>query len=268
MAGTKCRAPNPDLVDRWIAAGYGQGDGAGYKPFMYVRDVPSTGTSSMVKSRLTGRTHHYLSRQEFKVHLEAEYSRSTRDIREQYALLPLAETQQIAADLGVRHPTYPATKTPTVMTTDLLLTLDRPNGDQLLAISVKLTKDLTPRNLEKLLIEKVYWNNRGVKWVLITEKEISTHRVNNLCFFELSLSDDCRLRSLITPEDFSRRFEENCSRQLSFNAIMTKSIREMGIDVHTGHTLLGQAVWRHQSLLDIERNTLRHRGNVLLREVA
>ena len=53
MAGTKCRAPNPDLVDRWIAAGYGQGDGAGYKPFMYVRDVPSTGTSSMVKSRLT-----------------------------------------------------------------------------------------------------------------------------------------------------------------------------------------------------------------------
>lgn len=60
----------------------------------------------------------------------------------------------------------------------------------------------------QLLIEKVYWNNRGVKWVLITEKEISTHRVNNLCFFELSLSDDCRLRSLITPEDFSRRFEE------------------------------------------------------------
>ena len=41
-----------------------------------------------------------------------------------------------------------------------------------------------------------------------------------------------------------------------------------GIDVHTGHTLLGQAVWRHQSRLDIERNTLRHRGNVLLREVA
>ncbi|WP_430624358.1 TnsA endonuclease N-terminal domain-containing protein [Pseudomonas avellanae] len=124
----------------------------------------------MVKSRVTGRTHHYLSRQEFKVHLEAEYSRSTKNIREQYPLLPLAETQQIAADLGVRHPTYPTTRTPTVMTTDLLLTLDWQDGDQLLAISVKLTKDLTHRNLEKLLIERIYWNNRGVKWVLITEK--------------------------------------------------------------------------------------------------
>jgi len=268
MAGTKCRSPNPDLVDRWIAAGYGQGDGACYKPFMYVRDVPSIGTSSMVKSRVTGRTHHYLSRQEFKVHLEAEYSRYTKNIREQYALLPLAETQQIASDLGVRHPTYPTTKTPTVMTTDLLLTLDRPSGEQLLAISVKLAKDLTPRNLEKLLIEKVYWNQRGVKWVLITEKEISTHRVNNLCFFELSLADDCVLSSPITPEVFSRRFEANCRQGLSFNAIMAKSTRELDLDVHTGHALLGQAVWSHQSRLDIEKDTLTHRGSVFLKEGA
>lgn len=268
MAGTKCRTPDPGLVDRWIAAGYGQGDGAGYKPFMYVRDVPSTGTSSMVKSRVTGRTHHYLSRQEFKVHLEAEYSRCTKNIREQYALLPVAETQEIASELGVRHPIYPTTKTPTVMTTDLLITLAGPDGDQLLAISVKLTKDLTPRNLEKLLIEKVYWSRRGVEWLLITEKEISSHRINNLSFFELSLVDDCMSSSTVTPEDFSKQFEENWNRELSFNMIMAKATNEVGVDVHTGHTLLGRAVWNHQSRLDIERSTLTHRSGVYLKECA
>jgi hypothetical protein len=222
----------------------------------------------MVRSRVTGRTHHYLSRQEFKVHLEAEYSRRTKNIREQYALLPVEETQEIAAGLGVKHPIYPTTRTPTVMTTDLLLTLGRSAGEQLLAISVKLTKDLTPRNLEKLLIEKVYWRRRGVEWLLITEKEISNHRINNLSFFELSLADDCRFSSPVAPEEFSKQFEVNWKRELSFNMIMTKATNEVGVDVHTGHTLLGQAVWNHQTRLDIERNTLTHRSGVCLKDGA
>jgi len=85
---------------------------------MYVRDVPSEGTSSMVQSRITGRNHAYLSDHEFKVHLIAEYGRSTLDIREQFALLPWDETQSIASQIGIRHPIFPGTSTPTVLTTD------------------------------------------------------------------------------------------------------------------------------------------------------
>ena len=51
MAGTKNRRPTVKTVLRWIQAGYGQGEGEAFKPFMYVRDVPSEGTSSMVSSR-------------------------------------------------------------------------------------------------------------------------------------------------------------------------------------------------------------------------
>ncbi|MBV8666065.1 MAG: hypothetical protein JO269_06215 [Burkholderiaceae bacterium] len=84
MAGTKARKPSLEIVWKWIKAGFGQGEGLTYKPFMYVRDVPSIGASRMVKSWTTGRNHHYLSRQEYKVHLLAEYSRWILDIREQF----------------------------------------------------------------------------------------------------------------------------------------------------------------------------------------
>ncbi|WP_195759004.1 TnsA endonuclease N-terminal domain-containing protein [Pseudomonas syringae] len=220
----------------------------------------------MVKSRLTGRTHHYLSRQEFKVHLHAEYATCTKDIREQFALLPWQETFEIASELGVHHPSYPRTATPLVMTTDLVLTLSTPSGEQLLAISVKLAKDLTPRTYEKLLIEKQYWNRRGIKWLLATEDSISEIRTKNLAFFETSLSDERALTAPVAPEYFSQRFVDNHSPELSFLEIMISTTRELGIDIPTGHALLGMAVWNHQSLLSIDEAVLTHRGRVFLME--
>jgi len=265
MAGSKSRRPSPTLVHKWIKAGFGQGEGKDYKPFMYVRDVPSVGTSSMVQSRITGRRHDYLSDHEFKVHLLAEYGLSTLDIREQFALLPWEETQAIAAQLGIRHPIIPGTSTPTVMTTDLLLTLKRSDGTELVAVSAKLNKDLTPDNLEKLLLERLYWNRRGIRWILATENNVHATRASNLKFFEMALKDDRGVRSGIAPADFSLKFEENWSPELSFNHVMSKTIDSMGVDVHTGHALLGTAVWNRVSRIDVDSAKLTHRGTLALR---
>lgn len=264
MAASKSRRPTPSIAQRWITAGYGQGEGKDYKPFMYVRDVPSLGTSSMVKSRITGRNHAYLSNHEFKVHLLAEYCRSTLDIREQFALLPWSETQSLALQLGIRHPTYPGTSTPTVLTTDLLLTLKRPDGKELVAISAKLKKDLTKRNLEKLLLERVYWNRRGIRWILVTEDNVSEVLTSNLKFFEAALNDDRARTSSILPGAFSRTFEANWEPALSFGSIMNLAVAAEGVDVHTGHALLGMAIWNRASRVDITTNKLTHRGTVLL----
>lgn len=264
MAGSKARRPTPTLVRKWIKAGFGQGEGKDYKPFMYVRDVPSMGTSSMVRSRITGRKHDYLSDHEFKVHLLAEYGRSTLDIREQFALLPWEETQAIAAKLGIQHPIIPGTSTPTVMTTDLLLTLKRSDGTELVAVSAKLNKDLTASNLQKLLLERLYWNRRGIRWILATEDNVHATRASNLKFFEMALNDDRAGKAGIAPADFSRRFEANWSPELSFNQVMGKTISSMGVDVHTGHALLGTAVWNRASRIDIDTNKLTHRGTFVL----
>ena len=264
MAGTKSRRPSVRIVESWIKAGFGQGEGATYKPFMYVRDVPSSGNSNTVRSWATGRTQHYLSRQEFKVHLLAEYTPYILDIREQFALLPWDETQSIASRTGLKHPRYPGTATPTVVTTDLLLSMRRPDGVDLIAISVKLKKDLTPRALEKLLIERLYWNRRGIRWILATEDNIPNTRAENLQFFEMALNDDRASQSGIDPAHFSRQFEGNHTPSLRFNDILKKTSLDLGIDVQTGHALLGTAVWKRSSRIDIDAMLLDHRAPVVL----
>lgn len=264
MAGSKSRRPSPTLVNSWIKAGFGQGEGKNYKPFVHVRDVPSRGTSNVVRSRMTGRIHEYLSNHEFRVHLLAEYGRTTLDIRERFALLPWDETQTIAARLGIQHPMIPGTRTPIVMTTDLLLSLKRPNGLELLAVSATLKEDFTARNLEKLLLERLYWNRRGVRWILATEENVPAARASNLIFFQTALNDDRAAKSGIAPADFSLNFEKHWSPTTSFNDVMNKTINSMGVDVHTGHALLGMAVWTRVSRINIDTDKLTHRGTFTL----
>jgi len=264
MAGTKTRRPTKKIVEGWIRSGFGQGDGPTYKPFMFVRDIPSPGLSNTVKSLLTGRIHHYVTRQEYKVHLLAEYSPSIINIRERFALLPWDETQAIARKLGFRHPTYPGTTTPIVLTTDLLLTKKHSDGMEQIAVSAAFTKHLNARTLEKLLIERLYWNRRGISWLLVTEKNMPELRAANLQFFELARNDDRARKSEISPALFSKRFEENHSQDLCFSEILEKTCRDLGIDVQTGHSLLGIAVWRRMSHIDIDAVALRHRAPVAL----
>ncbi|WP_373714994.1 TnsA endonuclease N-terminal domain-containing protein [Roseateles sp.] len=263
MAGTKNRRPTVKTVLRWIQAGYGQGEGEAFKPFMYVRDVPSEGTSSMVSSRVTGRTHHYLSSGEFSVHLLAEYSRSIVDIREQYALLPWEETQEIAAKLGIRHPVIPGTKTPSVLTTDLLLSLKEPDGVRLVAVSFKPEQQLTARTLEKLLLERAYWNRRGITWLLVTDKNLPI-RAGNLRFFENAIRNQDALRSGIDPEAFSRRFEQEWKPDRPYIDILRQASNAFSVDSNVGHGLLGAAVWQRKSLLNIDHRLITHQSYITL----
>lgn len=264
MAGTKNRRPSVGTVLRWIQAGYGQGEGDRFKPFVFVRDVPSDGTSSMVHSHITGRTHHYLSSGEFSVHLLAEYSRSIIDIREQYALLPWYETQEIAAKLGIKHPVIPFTKTPSVLTTDLLLSFKESDGVRLIAISFKLEKDLTPRTLEKLLLERAYWNRRGITWQLVTDRNLPTIRAGNLRFFENSIRQRDALSSDADAEAFSRRFEQVWMPDRAFIDILREASNQLDVEANVGHGLLGVAVWQRKSRLNIDHAPITHKSHVTL----
>lgn len=268
MAGTKSRRPTTAIVERWIKQKFGQGDGKTYKPLMYVRDVPSEGASSMVHSHVTGRTHHYLSRLEFYVHLLAEHCRSILDIREQYALLPWAETQAIARKLGIKHPVVPGTATPTVLTTDLLLSLKRRDGVQLIAVSVKPTAELDARTYEKLLLERLYWNRRGVTWVLASAENIPMTRAVNLAFFENALRNDGAMRKGTKVAEFSKCFESHWRPDRLYIEILRRACADTEVETNLGHNLLGSAVWQHLSRLDLDQAALRHDGVVTLKEAA
>lgn len=164
-------------IQKRIKQGYGQGEGANYIPWIKVHQISSKGRSSRVLGWKTGRTHHLLSDLETKYFYVLDWSQITKDIREQYPLLPIEETIQISEELGIKHPSNNETGSPNVMTTDFLITI----SEGLRARTIKYAQDLESyRTIEKFEIERVYWQRRGVDWGIVTEREIPNTLIENI----------------------------------------------------------------------------------------
>ena len=174
-----------DDVARWKAQGLGLGEGAHYKPWIDVRCFSSRGRMSRRLGVTTGRVHHLFSDNESCFFLMADYAADVVDIREQFPLFPESATQRVASSLGVRHPSYPRSRTPIVMTTDFLLTrIDKAGKRSLVAFSIKSADDLRGRSrksvLTKLEIERRYWLVCGIPWYLFTNAEFDKTVIDNL----------------------------------------------------------------------------------------
>ncbi|MEW6540812.1 MAG: TnsA endonuclease N-terminal domain-containing protein [Bacillota bacterium] len=113
-----------------------------------------------------------MSQLELKYFYTLEWSPAVTDIREQYPL-PLDQTLEIAGRLQIKHPTDPKTKEAAVMTTDFVIDVCTAGGTELRARTVKMAKDLNSRRaLEKLEIERTWWQEQGMDWGIVTENEI------------------------------------------------------------------------------------------------
>lgn len=179
------------LVADRIRDGRGRGTGAGYRPWLDVRQK-GLDSNSWRPCGKNGRTYHLLSNIEFAVFAILDRLQHTKDIREQFPLLPLATTQSIAADLGRPHPRAcpfqdkGGPKVDIVMTTDLLVDMeDLPGFPANVAISVKRAGALedTPIKVANLLakaeIERRYWRERETPFILITDADLPAVTVEN-----------------------------------------------------------------------------------------
>ena len=193
----RSRKTNSVTINRRIQEGRGQGHGKNYKPWLTIQDVPSRGLSHRIEGWKTGRVHHLFSNLERDYFYLLDWSEMVVDIREQYPLLPLDETEQIARQIGVRHPVDPSTRHPIIMTTDFVV--DAQFSDQLRqqARTVKQSAALNkPRTLEKLEIERRYWQARDVDWGIVTEREIPSPFTDNVRL----LHGYQQIRDRIAPE--------------------------------------------------------------------
>jgi hypothetical protein len=161
-----------DKIALFHKEGRGRGRGADYKPWLTVQDVPSSGRTHRLRGLKTGRQHHLLSDVEWRLFLLFDWADTVEDIREQFPL-DRAVTRRIADEIGVRHPTDPATKTPVVMSTDLVIDVIRDGRVVTLARAVKPSSELAKlRILEKLEIERRCWVEQGIEWGILTEKDV------------------------------------------------------------------------------------------------
>lgn len=165
---------SPESIEKRIAEGRGQGEGANYRPWLDVQDFASRGVIHRPLGLKTGRVHQLFSDLELKIFLIYELLISITDIREQFPLLPLEETLEIARMLGIKHPRDPVTGYPIVMTTDFLLKLKLRREIVFHARTAKYKKDLDdPRLSEKFQIEHFYWfKRREIDWGCVTDEDV------------------------------------------------------------------------------------------------
>ena len=175
-----------EKIQALVRAGRGQGEGAEYIPWLQIGDFSSQGRSHRIQDHENGRIHHLFSDLEADYYHILAWADTVVDIREQYPLLPVAETERIADTLGIRHPRAPGGgKCNEVMTTDFLLTVCDKTGDiHYEARYVKYASDLKkPRVCEKLKIEQQYWAERNIICKVVTEhsfNRLKAHNIRNL----------------------------------------------------------------------------------------
>ena len=170
-------------IARFIKQGRGQGTGKNYKPWLTVADVPSLGRSHRVFCPKTGREHHLLSDNEYYAFLQQWWDDGVLDIREQYPLLDRRETLSIAAECGIKHPRDPISGALWVITTDLLVQRRTSAGTEFTAFAVKPAEDLSDgRVLDKLDIERRWWQRRGIPWLALIDEHLKTRRSLNLAW--------------------------------------------------------------------------------------
>jgi hypothetical protein len=167
-------------VAKLIAEGYGAGSGPDYKPWINVRDISSRGRKHLVPCARLGRSVHLLSDIEYHLFLLLEWSDAVLDINEQYPL-DRDLTQDVARKLGIRHPCYPGTHVPTVMTVDFMVTLMRDGKQATEVFNAKSEGDTEDeRQMEKLEIARTALALMDIPHHIVLDTMLPKQKVKNL----------------------------------------------------------------------------------------
>lgn len=201
-----------EKIARLIKEGRGSGELNHYLPWLKIHEVPSEGRSHRPRGWKTNRIHHFLSDLELSYFYYLEWSKKVIDIREQFPL-EREDTIKIAFEKGVDHSIDKKTQTHIVMTTDFLITSRVDNKIIQVARSIKPSSELEkPRVIQKLEIERQYWEDRDIEWALIDEKVMSTQFIKNMKYIHVYYYLDNH-----QEEEMSLHFLDFLSKELQLN---------------------------------------------------
>lgn len=193
--------------------GRGTGRGKDYKPWIYIYELNSIGTAESVPDWKTGRMIQCLSQGEVWVFHYLRFNENISDIREQYPLLPINETAEIAAVMGIKG----SFNNNIAMTLDFLVT--RKDGKEF-GFSVKDSeRSYSKRDKELFEIQKEYWKRRGVKLYLVFKDKLNVNVKMNIEDAVKAYSDD----RVFAGDNFSLARHLVATRKIHVN--MTEKIK-------------------------------------------
>ncbi|MGE0049698.1 MAG: TnsA endonuclease N-terminal domain-containing protein, partial [Acidithiobacillus sp.] len=213
------------------------------------------GRSTRLRGIHTERIHHLLSDIERNLFYCLDWEDSVADIREQFPL-DRSATTQIAEACNILHPRFPGVVTPMVMTTDFVVDAWVDGKLVQTAYSVKSGKDLDhPRTLEKLEIERLYWESKGVEWSIVTPAVLPTHLIRNIEW----VHNFFRLDGLVEPhpgfyQDAARRMgaQVSSSAGLPLQQFCQDMEVRLGLREEEGLTLFRHLLATKSVLCDME----------------
>lgn len=217
---------------KWIKEGRGAGHGEDYLPWLTVRDLASRGRSQRIFGHNSLRTHHLLSDLELAVFLILEWRTETSDIREQFPLR-LEDTQTLAKEAGIKHPQVQGIDQ--IMSSDFLVNTNHPSHSKF-SLQAKYAKDLQDaRTVEKLELERRYWQSKSVPWQIVTEKEISPVVFHNINWLYPAQRDEVDDNVLVDRIDFYQHMMKENSGQKIID--VTRKL-DMAYNMEMGESLL------------------------------
>jgi hypothetical protein len=169
-------------LERYLKEGRGQGIGKDYKPWINTYEFSSKGRATRIYGIKTGRIHQLHSDNQYRAFLIFEFNPRVIDIRESYPLLDVLEVIDDQDDLRFDKFADKVTKEPYVLTTNFLITIKEIDGNEkYIARTVKNSSELRRKiTFEKLEIERRYWQQKGIDWKVITEKQLDRQLVKNI----------------------------------------------------------------------------------------
>jgi hypothetical protein len=278
----------PKVLERFKRLGRGQGTYADYTPW---HRVGRSDPSSQGRSHLqvwANRHYELLSDQEWVALFFAMMVRGLHDIREQFPLsltdgphelaayradtpsMVFSGTLALAQRLGIKHPkvTGNGGATDWIMTTDLLIAIRKSDSSlELIAISIK-PKDgwQKKRTYNLLQLEKTYWEERGITWLLITP-EVYDPRIP----LTLRCTMPWALGAIVKNED---RYIAAQVTQQSSGHPLTHILKQLAVKLGGNENLdyaqraFWQAAWAGVIKLDFRRGWRPHIPPMLLSDEA
>lgn len=185
-----------------------------------------------------------------------DWSDSVTDVREQFPLIEYDITQEIAKDMGVKHPTDAASGFPYVLTTDFLISIYSDGKTVEIARTFKPAKELeSNRVIEKFEIERRYWLAKGVDWGIITEREIPRILAANInvihSAYKLEATPEMDIPNLLS---LARMLKDRLrTSNGSISGVTTKLDEEMNLSGGTSLAVFKHLVARKEVLLDMSK---------------
>jgi hypothetical protein len=266
-----------EKIARKEAAGDGHGEGQNYKPWLTTTDISSSGRARKVYGYKTKRVHHLLSDVEHNLFLALEWQQDIVDIREQFPL-PREATLAVAEKAQLRHPYYPGSSIPTVMTVDFLVTKDIAGKKTLVAFNAKRTEEAEEiASLEKLEIQRRALAAIGVEHHLVYHSDIPLTKIANIKWMRSGVIQDTAAKeefddyweqTLHTFEEYFQR-HGNCSGALNDFCAQFDELygHKPGSGLRAARALMYQRViavdLSYKSLANVPTHSLQHAKQVL-----